>query len=203
MLIFVGLVSYFIELPTKISLVIYLIPIILSFVGFILTGKSGAISFSVYSLFAFYLALIAIFFHKREKIRELFGKSTKFIFITQVFIISFIPIAILTLLNNESYGFYNSTNDFLVMLNYFTGIGFTLSIIVIFIHLEYSINYRQKNLLKDNYSHDLGNIIQIINGATFLLNSQSNLNEKNKANLEIVQKNSNKASELIRMIRNL
>jgi signal transduction histidine kinase len=203
MLIFVGLVSYFVELHTKLNFALFLTPILFSFIGFAFNGSSGAIALSVYSLFAFYLSLIIILFAKRVKIRELFGKSTKFIFITQVFIISFIPIAILSFLNNESYGFYNSTNNFLVMLNYFSGIGFTLSIIVIFIHLEYSINLRQKNQLKDNYSHDLGNIIQIINGAIFILESQSNLNEKNKANLEIVQKNSNKASELIKMIRNL
>ncbi|MHA2104212.1 MAG: hypothetical protein ACW981_12355 [Candidatus Hodarchaeales archaeon] len=203
MLIFVGLLSYFVELPPKLSYILFLTPILFSFIGFDFNGTSGAISLSVSSLFAFYLSLIIILFIKRVKIRELFGKSTKFIFITQVFILSFIPIAILTILNNERYGFYYSTNDFLVMLNYFAGIGFTLSIIVIFIHLEYSINFRQKNLLKDNYSHDLGNIIQIINNATYLLDSKSNLNEKNKANLEIIQKNSNKASELIKMIRNL
>lgn len=42
--------------------------------------------------------------------------------------------------------------------------------------------------MKDNYSHNLGNIMQVINSSSDLYNLTSKLGEKEKQNLDLIQK---------------
>ncbi|MHA1513514.1 MAG: hypothetical protein ACTSRJ_05560, partial [Candidatus Hodarchaeales archaeon] len=61
---------------------------------------------------------------------------------------------------------------FLITLYSFLSLMITLLILVITIHLEYSLSNIQKFKLNDNYSHELGNILQmILNSAEFNKNT--------------------------------
>ena len=75
-------------------------------------------------------------------------------------------------------------------------------LINLFIHLEYGITFTQKYGLKDKYSHNLGNIMQAISGAAFLIND--NLDENQVLELkDLIQSKTKEASNLIDEIREL
>jgi hypothetical protein len=172
-------------------------------VAFLFNDLSGIIMFGAYTLFAFYISLIAIIYLKKDIVLQIFRKTLKYIYILIFIILAFFPLAYLALVNNEIYGFYYSTNDFLTMLNYLDGMAFTIVIIIIFTQFEFSISDNQRNQLKDNYSHDLGNLIQIIHGATYLVKEQIKDQRLSENNVEKIELNLGKTSDLIKKIRNL
>lgn len=70
------------------------------------------------------------------------------------------------------------------------------------IHLEHNIANQEKFQLKDTYSHNLGNIIQVIFSAS-LLSEMDKTAEGESEKLQLIQKKCNEASEIIKEIRKL
>jgi len=63
---------------------------------------------------------------------------------------------------------------FLITLCIFLSLTITLLVLVLTIHLEYSLSNIQKFKMKDNYSHELGDILQmILNSAEFNKNTDT------------------------------
>ena len=82
------------------------------------------------------------------------------------------------------------------------GIVTHILLIILLVHLEYGITFSQKYHLKDKYSHTLGNIMQAISGAAFLIND--NLDENQVLELkDLIQSKTKEASDLIDEIREL
>ena len=72
------------------------------------------------------------------------------------------------------------------------------------IHLEYGISTREVRNLKDKYSHDLGNIMQVIYTATEISNKEENFQKEILAEMkDLVQDKVKEASDLIKDIREL
>ena len=88
-----------------------------------------------------------------------------------------------------------------MFINYFLGILITIIILIHSIHLEYDISKIQKYKLRDKYSHDLGNLIQVIYSATDLTNVNGDLTKDKTENLEIIQKKCEEAAKLIKEIK--
>ena len=59
----------------------------------------------------------------------------------------------------------------------------------------------EKYKLRDNYSHDLGNNIQVIYSAVILANVDEDLNKEKAKTLEIIQKKCDEAAILIKDIK--
>ncbi|MFX1325638.1 MAG: hypothetical protein ACFE8N_11825 [Promethearchaeota archaeon] len=113
------------------------------------------------------------------------------------------PISSFILLQGEGYGLYYSTNSLLIILNYTVGILTNILLIVFLIHLEFILSNEQQNRLKDTYSHNLGNIMQIINSSSDLISMTTELSEQEKKNLTLIQEKCKEASKLIKNIRKL
>jgi hypothetical protein len=91
----------------------------------------------------------------------------------------------------------------LIVITYVPGIVTTLLLIILLVHLEYSISNREKFDLKDKYSHELGNIMQAI-FTTFDLIKTKREPKKEVAELEaLLETKLNDASNLIKEIRKL
>jgi hypothetical protein len=67
--------------------------------------------------------------------------------------------------------------------------------------LEYDISRTQKYNLRDKYSHDLGNLVQVIYSAAILTNVEEDLKKEKADNLNLIQKKCEEAAKLIKDIK--
>ncbi|MFW9914181.1 MAG: hypothetical protein ACFFGZ_01105 [Candidatus Thorarchaeota archaeon] len=72
-----------------------------------------------------------------------------------------------------------------------------------FLHLEYNLLATETANMKDKYSHDLSQILQMVIGRIYLLSSTEELSDKLKTGLEDIQADCIRISELIKLIREL
>ena len=101
------------------------------------------------------------------------------------------------------YGLYNAEDPLVISLYYIPSISSTALLIVLLVHLEYTISSREKFGLKDKYSHNLGNIMQTITSSSDLIKISANLNNQDASNLNLINKKCKEASRLIKEIRKL
>jgi light-regulated signal transduction histidine kinase (bacteriophytochrome) len=75
---------------------------------------------------------------------------------------------------------------------------------VFLVHLEYNISNSQKFQLKDKYSHEMGNILQVIQSSIDLLSQKKDQNDVDSLEgRELIKTKCQEASTLIREIRDL
>lgn len=199
--ILIGLHSYFRKIQVKslvaLSIIFTLIPFIAFFLGYY------PISLNISFIFLFFVILFYSFlpFGRLEVFRTKLTLTSLFWFLVLVIVVSMWVISyVIFVFQGYSYGFYSDEFSIAMFINYFLGNITTLVILVYYIHLEYDIFKIQKYELRDRYSHDLGNIIQVIYSATDLTKT-SDLNKDNSENLELIQKKCEEAAKLIKDIK--
>ncbi|MFW9903494.1 MAG: hypothetical protein ACFFFH_04115 [Candidatus Thorarchaeota archaeon] len=132
---------------------------------------------------------------KWRNLRNLLGESLKWFYSSVGFGLLYVMVVILITLRGYSFGLYFVDDLPVIIIYYFFGIGITILIAVLTIHLEHSLSYTHKFQLKDRYSHDLGNIMQII------LNTVETSEEP--INIQLIKKKCLEAGNLINEIREL
>ncbi|NHJ21052.1 MAG: hypothetical protein EAX91_08925 [Candidatus Lokiarchaeota archaeon] len=200
--ILIGLHSYFRKIKVKsliaLSTIFTMIPLIAFFLGFY------PISLNISFIFLFFVILFYTFlpFGRLEVFRTKLTFKSLFWYLILVIAISMMVISyVISVFQGYSYGFYSNDFSIAMFINYFLGNISTLVILVYYIHLEYDISKIQKYELRDRYSHDLGNIIQVIYSATDLTKDSDDLNKDNSENLELIQKKCEEAAKLIKDIK--
>ncbi len=197
-----GIFSYFIQVKLNYFIFISLILIIAPVLLFILIGYNAAIRFSVVTINLFIISAFIIPLFKFKTFKQYIGKSIRWYYVMCGIVFSYIPISYYIYIQGYSYGLYTAENTTVIILNYSISIVSLILLINLLIHLEYGITFSQKYDLKDKYSHNLGNVIQAISGAAFLINN--NLDEKQILELkDIIQLKTKEASDLINEIREL
>ncbi|MHA1682863.1 MAG: hypothetical protein ACTSUE_18135 [Promethearchaeota archaeon] len=93
-------------------------------------------------------------------------------------------------------------------MNYSAGILVAFIKTTMIVQLEYNVSINKEMHLRDKYSHELGNIIQVLKSSLFVLQEkgrelQSQPDGKIEGMISIADKKCNEASELIRKIREL
>ncbi len=126
------------------------------------------------------------------------GSSIKWFIGTIIFGFLYLINGVITVLEGYPFGLYHSDNAFMIIRYYFFAIGITLLISMLIVHLEQSISYLQKAQLRDIYSHDLGNIMQIILNNIEAIDS---IDEKNQPNADLIKSKCIEAGDLITEIR--
>ena len=117
--------------------------------------------------------------------------------------IFYFPVSVFISTKGYGYGVYNATDPIIIMLNYLPTIIGTILTVILYVHLEYTTSTRQKNDLKDKYSHNLGNIMQIITSATDVSEMHYKQEKDILPNLQLIKEKTEEAAKLIKQIRKL
>ncbi|MFX0060259.1 MAG: hypothetical protein ACFE85_15770 [Candidatus Hodarchaeota archaeon] len=198
LIIFLGIIYNFKYIQLKIVILLCIIIIIFTILLAILINSRTAIAFSFIIVEISILSLGFLHLIKGRSFIEFIGKSINWYYLTLIFVILLTVISIFQFLKGYPYGLYFSDDYTAVFLNYFTGIGVTILILIFFIHYEYNILKQRQLELKDIYSHDLGNILQAILSATEVMKL-----DKDQDLMQLIREKSEEAAQLITKIRQL
>ena len=198
-----GLSSYYIEISSKkimlISVVLMSFPLIINF-------TLGIVPVGLYARISQFFGIIIVFslpFLRYNSFKKRIGKSIKWYYLTCFSIILYIPLAILSMMTSIYSGSFQSQDITIIVGAYTSIIIMTILVIIFIIHLEYSITSKQGYQLKDKYSHNLGNIMQVIYSSADLFKSIVHLDSNEKDKLDLIEKKCKEASKLINEIRNI
>jgi hypothetical protein len=140
---------------------------------------------------------------KLKQFREIFGQSIRWYYVTCGILIAFLPVSFYISIQGYGYGLYNTDDILFIILNYTIGIITHIVLIVFIIHLEYSSSNKRQNHLKDMYSHNLGNIMQVIYSSADLFKIVAKKESDEIDHLDLIQSKCREASKLIKEIRNI
>ena len=187
-IVFAG-IKYFTYLNFKtIAISLFLVTFIPLIVYFV-TSSYGAVSFTGVNLqFIFLIIALSLALKKHSLFKTTAGNS--FYWFVAIISISFI--------NAAGYIFYNS--DDTIDYSYLLTNVISILMIIFFIHLEHNISVKKSAILKDHYSHDLGNIVQIILGQVEVI---SIYDENPSDGMQVIKDKCYEAAEHIKNIRKL
>jgi hypothetical protein len=93
--------------------------------------------------------------------------------------------------------------ELFVTLELLTRIGVSLMVPLIFVHFEYNLLSVEKSTLKDQYSHDLAQLVQAASARLYLSSNKENVDDETRETLNKVQTDHMKIGELIKRIREI
>jgi len=196
-----GLSSYYIEIDLKkielTSVVLLSFPLVIYFIF-------GIIPVGFYARISQFFGIIAMFslpFLRYKSFKRRIGKSIRWYYLTCFSMILYIPLTILNMLTTT--GSFQSQDIALIIAAYASIIMMTILVIAFIIHLEYTITTKQQSQLKDKYSHNLGNIMQVIYSSADLFKRVVEVENIDKIKLDLIESKCKEASKLINEIRNL
>lgn len=203
-LLITGLTMYFFvysrNLVASFLIMIIIVPILI----FILLNANTAISISVFFQFLVIVIFLGLVYSNRKEIRKILQYSYGLIILLMISLIAYVLVYayIITSVHDYNYGLYTSNNIIAIMAYYAIVTMVTLLGLMLFLHLEQGIYLKKKNLLKDDYSHKIGNILQIIMGAGAAIKMITDSNEINTTT-DLILEQSEEAGELIKKIREM
>lgn len=195
LLIICAIISYFQPISNIKIIGSSLFIILFLLLLFVLFGLNFAVNSSFFVYLVLSIFIITRSLRKWRNLRNLLGESLKWFYSSVGFGLLYVMVVILITLRGYSFGLYFVDDLPVIIIYYFFGIGITILIAVLTIHLEHSLSYTHKFQLKDRYSHDLGNIMQII------LNTVETSEEP--INIQLIKKKCLEAGNLINEIREL
>ena len=199
-----GLSMYFVSYPRNMVVGGFITTIVAPMLAFILFDGYIAISISVFIQFLIMLAFLILVYSNLNEIKNILQYSYGMIVFLTMFLIFYIVVYVyvIAFVPDYNYGLYTSTDSIAIMAYYTAAIMVTLLGLLVFLHLEQGIYLKKKNLLRDAYSHKIGNILQIIMGAGSTIKAYSNANEVNE-NTDLILERTEEAGELIKKIREM
>lgn len=200
LLIIYAIISYFQQISNTVIFTSSLFIVLTMFSLFILFGLDFAINSTLIIYFVLSIIIITKTVRDWQNIRDLLGESLKWYYGSVGFGLLYVIDVILVTLMDYSFGLYFTDDLLAIVIYYFFGIGITILIAILTIHLEHSLSYHHKFQLKDRYSHDLGNIMQIILNT---VEAQAYSTSEELLSVQIIKKKCTEAGDLIKEIREL
>jgi len=198
-----GFFAYYMHVPFKLMITLIALFITIPFLLFILINYSVAIAFSAVLVNVLLLSAYIVPPIKKKAFFKYMGKTIRWYYATIIVFVLYFPINILIFSLGYRYGLYNAEDPFIIILCYIPGIASTLLLIILLVHLEYTISSREKYELKDKYSHNLGNIMQAITSAYELYSSKIESVKESAELDDLLKSKINETAELITDIREL
>ncbi|MFW9940461.1 MAG: hypothetical protein ACFFFT_05430 [Candidatus Thorarchaeota archaeon] len=198
-----GMSSYYINISSNKVKLIFAILIVFPL---IIIFPLGITPVAIYARIFQFLGIIQMFslpFLRYNTFKKKIGKSIRWYYLTCLSIVLYIPLAILSMLTSLNSGSFQSQDITIIVGAYTSVIIMTILLMSFIIHLEYTISNKQQNQLKDKYSHNLGNIMQVIYSSADLFKRITNLENIDKDKLELIERKCKEASELIKEIRKI
>lgn len=198
-----GLFSYFRELPEKILVILSIMFLSIPLIAFLLGFNTIAVNLSFMFLFLIVVVYSIVPLKDRKGFKDTISIKSYYWYVIVLLTFYFYFISyVIFVFQGYSFGFYSEDFSIPMFINYFLGVITTITIIIYSIHIEYDISKIQKYKLSDKYSHDLGNLIQVISSAAILTNVDEDLNKEKAENLDLIQKKCEEVAKLIKDIRN-
>lgn len=204
-LITISIMLYFKETTIKVVFLICIGLVCLPILLYLVIGLDIAVNFSLYSS---YLIIAGIYFLgliENTAFKQEVGASIKWFYV--IIIVGILQVLVILLLTFQGYnlGLYDAhfLDDYVIFVNNAMSIGILAVTVVLLIHLENSRSERYNYRLKDKYSHDLGNIIQVIVGGMQLVESKQIADTEKRDTLLLINQKCAEGAELIQEIRNL
>ena len=199
-----GLVSYFREISGKTLVILSITFISVPLIAFLLGFYSIAFNLSAIFLFLIVIVYSLIPLRKIDVFKsELSIKSYYWYLILILSLYSLNISYLIFIFQGYSFDFYSNEFSIPMFITYLLNNITTIVIFIYSIHLEYDISKIQKFKLKDKYSHDLGNLIQVIYSATDLTNVNDDLNKEKVDNLDLIQIKCEEAAKIIKEIKKI
>ncbi|MFX1377288.1 MAG: hypothetical protein ACFFA0_15930 [Promethearchaeota archaeon] len=198
-----GFYKYYMIVPFKSMLIILIISIIGPFLVYIFIGYSIALTITSISIYTVLMTAYILPPFKKVKFKEYMGRSSRWYYATLSTLFLYFPISAISFLSGQKYGLYSSDDSFLIIIYYISPIVTTGMLNLLHLHLEFTISSREKFELKDKYSHNLGNIMQVLYSSLDLIQMRKKTDNEDQKDLVLVRQKCEEASELIKNIRNL
>lgn len=166
----VGIMSYFREIPNSFFFALILFFILGHLLTFysmfylIFIGISSIVRFSITVLFT------ALPFIERKHFSKIITKKSYIWFVSLAISIYLYTILLFSLIfQGKIYGGIINSAGMELIVYFLLLNSITFMLVILIIHLEYDISNSIKFEMKDRYSHDLGNKLQVITGTIDLL----------------------------------
>jgi hypothetical protein len=202
-LMMLGLVFYFLEFPLKIVFLLIFIEIFISVVLFLFFGISISLIFSNLINYIATLGAYLIPIINRKKFKEVLGKATRWYYSLMIVGVLFIPFSFYISSKGYSFGLYDSNDIIDITINYSIAYLSTFLILIMIMNVENVISTRDKFALKDEYSHNLGNIMQALYTIADLRDINDIDDKKLQDLLKLHKEKLKEARKLINEIRKL
>ena len=198
-----GFLKYFMTVSFKkmVSLIIIFIIIVVLF--FLITDYAVVITFCALFMNLILISTYVIPPIKKKSFKKYMGRSIIWFYFSVLMLLLFFPVSIIINLQGYGYGLYNADDPILIILNYAPTIVASIGFIILLVHLEYTTSSRKQLDLKDNYSHDLGNILQVISSAFELIEMKGRSESETSELGDLLKDKLNEAAKQIRDIREL
>ena len=138
---------------------------------------------------------------ERHNLRLYISNSVKWFHFTALLAFFYAMFLIIMAISGEVVGLSTFDDPVLITSYSMLSVAITLFVLVLTTHLEFSLNIIQKYKMKDNYSHKLGNLLQVILNSAEVNNKFQTKGDPTLNNL-IIEK-CNEANFLITEIRDL
>jgi len=198
-----GFFKYFMTVSFKKMVSLIIIFIISTVLFFLITDYTVTITFCALFMNLILISTFVIPPIKIKSFKKFMGRSIIWYYASILILSLFFPVSIIINLQGYGYGLYNADDPVLIMFNYIPVIMSTIVIIILLVHLEYTTSSRKQLDLKDNYSHDLGNILQVISSAFELIEMKGRSESETSELGELLKDKLNEAAKQIRDIREL
>ncbi len=205
LLIFLGVISYFHTLSGKFVFIISIIYLIIPSLLNLICGHILALLIAVLLHLLTYVIILIGVAKTNKQMLKVFSKGVIFFYLTigsAIFTIGAVVVSSFVV-EDFSYGLYFTVDNGAVIINYSLSITMTVLILMLFIYLERGIIADDKFQLKDKYSHNVGNLLQILLTAVSLIESGRLTPEEKDENIALIQSKSQEVSNLLNEIREL
>ena len=204
-LIAVSIIVYFRPISVKSIFLFTLLLLFVPFIVYFLFGVEVVANFCIFLSFILVGGLYAIGIIERNNFRQRVGQSIKWFYaiIGTVVVQSFVYIIITLQGVNLGLSSVELENEILVGINNTFSIAVIVLTVVLLIHLENSRMRVDNFQLKDKYSHDLGNILQVMVSAIHFIEKKELPEGEREKITDLLHQKSKEVSRLIQEIRAL
>lgn len=204
-LISVSIIVYFMDVPARFIFIFTLILLILPLTVFLLFGIEIAVNFCIFFSFILVGGLYAVGILGGKNFKQKMGQSIKWFYaMIGTGILQLVVYIYITLQGvNLGVSSVELENEILVGVNNTFSIAILVFTLVLLIHLENTRANLYNYQLKDKYSHDLGNILQVMLTAIYFIEEKSLPADEKEKIIDLLNQKSQEVSALIQEIRSL
>ncbi|MBN1802265.1 MAG: hypothetical protein JW891_12210 [Candidatus Lokiarchaeota archaeon] len=196
------MLEYFIKIRKRVIVIVIIILTTIStflYIGFEDPSVSIRFSSTFINGFSILYALVPLF--KLKTFKNTIGNSARWYFVFLILLLGFIPIILIIYLRGYNFGLYNSDDPALTIFNYAYSILISTVQLVFIVHIEFNQRYNINATLKDKYSHELGNILQILYTSIQLVKKKEITAEEINELLDLSEEKCVSASEFLKNIK--